>query len=111
MTLEERCPVIVPLQVQNGKCAILDLEAHVAPKKNPINLISVPAIHKGAGYKYQVYKLNCTCTLYAVCIHVKHKTQNSLLFYIPAIPAGLLECPGKNKLELEVPSPLSLSLS
>ena len=70
MTLEERCPVIVPLRMQNGKCAILDLEAYVAPKKNPINLISVPAIHKEAGYKYQVSSIQAKlytvyCMLYA----------------------------------------------
>ena len=54
MTLSERCRALIPLRMQNGMCAVLDLEAYVAPSQNPINLISVPALHKEHGYKLVV---------------------------------------------------------
>ena len=54
MTLNERCRALIPLRMQNGHCAVLDLEAYVAPTENPMNLISVPTIHKEQGYKLVV---------------------------------------------------------
>ena len=57
--------------MQNGMCAVLDLEVYVAPSQNPINLISVQALHKEHGYKLVVGAADLS--------HMAHECNNAPL--------------------------------